>query len=93
VQHLLCQGFRKDVSSRAVHRHEGIPSNIPGVHAVHPNGHVASMKEAPWPQVLVLLGKEGERAMMDLILDCGIFLPVKNGRGNYHQLSGASGLK
>jgi telomerase reverse transcriptase len=47
------------------------------------------MKEAPWPQVLVLLGKEGERAMIDLILDCGIFLPVKNGRGNYHQISGA----
>jgi hypothetical protein len=35
------------------------------------------------------MGKEGERAMIDLLLDCGIFLPVENGRGNYRQLSGA----
>lgn len=93
MQHLLCQGFRKDVSSRAVQRHAHITSEIPGFHAVHPNSHVAAMKDAPWPQVLALLGKEGERVMIDLILDCGIFLPVKTGRGNYHQLSGSSCVK
>ena len=34
------------------------------------------------------MGKQGERVMVDLILDCGIFLPVEAGCGSYHQLSG-----
>jgi telomerase reverse transcriptase len=34
------------------------------------------------------MGKEGERTMIDLILDCGIFLPVENTYGTFHQLSG-----
>jgi telomerase reverse transcriptase len=89
AQHLLCQGFRKDVSARSVRRDEPIISAIPGLISTYPNSHVTSMKAAPWPQVLGLMGKEGERTMIDLILDCGIFLPVENGRGNYHQLSGA----
>lgn len=48
------------------------------------------MKAEPWPQVLGLMGKEGERAMIDLLLDCGIFLVVGSGRGTYHQMSGKS---
>lgn len=73
-----------------MHRNENITLGIPSVLSVHPNSHVVAMKAAPWPQVLALMGKEGERAMIDLLLDCGIFLPVENGRGNYHQLSGGS---
>lgn len=72
-----------------MHRDENIVLGIPGVLSVYPNGHVISMKTTPWPQILALMGKEGERAMIDLLLDCGIFLPVENGRGNYRQLSGA----
>jgi telomerase reverse transcriptase len=48
------------------------------------------MKADPWPHILGLMGKEGERAMIDLLLDCGIFLVVGSGRGTYHQLSGES---
>ena len=90
VQHLLCQGFRKDVISRAVREEDTGRSAIPGVVSVYPNSHVTSMKLTPWPQVLGLMGKEGERAMIDLVLDCGIFLPVKSARGSFHQLSGES---
>ena len=46
------------------------------------------MKAWPWPRVLALLGKEGEKAMIDLILDCGIFVAVGSGLGTYYQLSG-----
>ncbi|TVY37321.1 Telomerase reverse transcriptase, partial [Lachnellula occidentalis] len=88
VQHLLCQGFQKDVSSRAMRQEQNHISTIPGVQSVYPNIHVTSMKSRPWPQVLLLMGKEGERAMIDLILECGIFLEVGNGRGVYHQLCG-----
>jgi len=90
VKHLLCQGFQRDISARSVHRGENAVSAIPGVLSVHPNDHVISMKTDPWPHVLALMGKEGERAMIDLLLDCGIFLLVESGRGTYHQLSGES---
>ena len=46
------------------------------------------MKEAPWTRVLTLMGKEGERTMVDLILDCGIFLHIESGYDSYYQLSG-----
>jgi hypothetical protein len=36
------------------------------------------------------MGKQGEKAMIDLILDCGIYLSIESGRGSYHQLSGKS---
>jgi hypothetical protein len=90
VKHLLCQGFQKDISARSVHRGANAASTIPGVLSVHPNSHVTSIKSHPWPQVLALMGKEGESAMIDLLLDCGIFLAVGSGRGTYHQLSGKS---
>ncbi|KAE8444198.1 hypothetical protein EG329_000795 [Mollisiaceae sp. DMI_Dod_QoI] len=88
VQHLLCQGFQKDVTARHVNRGELATSAIPGVASIYLNDHVTSMKAWPWPQVLALFGKQGERMMIDLILDCGIFIPVENAYGSYHQLSG-----
>jgi hypothetical protein len=71
-----------------VHRGENAGSSIAGVLSIHPNSHVTSIKADPWPQVLALMGKEGERAMIDLLLDCGIYLAVGSGHGTYHQLSG-----
>jgi telomerase reverse transcriptase len=87
-QHMLCQGFRKDVSARSVHRDEMATYAIPGIISTYPNNHVAAMKASPWPEVLALMGNEGERMMIDLILDCGIFVSIESGRGSYHQLSG-----
>lgn len=75
-----------------VHRqHGGGPSGantIPGLYAVHPNQHAQGLREYPWPQILLLLGKSGENMMIDLLVDCSIFLSVNAGRGNYYQLSG-----
>jgi telomerase reverse transcriptase len=85
VQHLLCQGFKKDFS---IHRDAVVTSAIPGLVSTYPNSHVTSMKAEPWPPVLTLMGKEGEKTMIDLILDCGIFLYIENARGSYQQLCG-----
>ncbi|KAK5002467.1 Telomerase reverse transcriptase, partial [Cryomyces antarcticus] len=46
------------------------------------------MKHQPWSNLLPLLGNGGDRIMIDLILDCGIFIPVEGGAGNLQQLSG-----
>jgi telomerase reverse transcriptase len=70
-------------------RNANAGSAIPGIISTYPNSHVTSMKAWPWPQVLSLMGKEGERAMIDLIVDCGVFIAVENGCGTYHQMSGA----
>ncbi|QSZ30101.1 hypothetical protein DSL72_004621 [Monilinia vaccinii-corymbosi] len=88
LQHLLCQGYRKDVSSRSVYRDENLRTSIPGINSIYPNSHVTAMKAWPWPHVLALLGKAGECVMLDLILDCGIFLTFENANGSYYQLSG-----
>ncbi|TAQ91363.1 hypothetical protein B7494_g281 [Chlorociboria aeruginascens] len=88
ISHLLCQGFRRDFSAGAVHRDENLTSAIPGLACTHPNSHVMSMKQPQWTWVLALMGKEGERMMIDLILDCGIFVSLEGGCGSYYQLSG-----
>jgi len=46
------------------------------------------MKAMPWPDVLTLWGNEGERAMLDLVIDCGIFTLVPGSHAVYAQLSG-----
>ncbi|KAM0332599.1 hypothetical protein ACHAQA_002883 [Verticillium albo-atrum] len=55
---------------------------------MYPNHHVQALKESPWPQLLMLLGKSGESIMIDLLVDGAIFVPVQAGIGNMYQLSG-----
>lgn len=82
-RHLLCDGFRKRAR-------EGDPASttIPGVYSLYPNSHVAALMLAPWPHLLALLGQSGQRIMIDLLLDCSIFVTVGAGLGNYFQHSG-----
>lgn len=81
-QHLLCDGFRKGAGQQAA------ASSVQGLYSLYFNERVVNIKQAPWPQLLHLLGKSGESMMINLLLDCSIFLPVKAGQGNYYQLSG-----
>ncbi|KND89489.1 Telomerase reverse transcriptase [Tolypocladium ophioglossoides CBS 100239] len=82
-KHLLCDGFRKRAR-------EGDPGSttIPGVYNRYPNSQVAALMLAPWPHLLALLGQSGERIMIDLLLDCSIYITIGAGLGNYYQLSG-----
>ena len=63
-------------------------ASIPGVVSHYPNSLVSTLKNSLWADVLGLLGKEGERIMLDLILKAGIFVAVESGRDNYYQLCG-----
>lgn len=69
-------------------RDEFFTSALPGIISTHPNSNVAAIKTAPWAKILPLMGKDGEKIMIDLILDCGIFVPVESGQNSYFQLSG-----
>lgn len=81
-QHLLCDGFRRGAGQQAA------PCSIQGLYSLYLNERVAILKQDPWPQLLHILGKSGESMMINLLLDCSIFLPVEAGQGNYYQLSG-----
>lgn len=80
-KHLLCDGFRRNAAQAA-------PSAIPGLFSHFANRRVQALKEDPWPQLLMLLGKSGDKIMIDLLVDCAIFLTVEAGIGNLYQLSG-----
>ncbi|KAJ4421225.1 Telomerase reverse transcriptase [Gnomoniopsis sp. IMI 355080] len=80
-QHLLCDGFRRGAGQQAA------PCSIQGLYSLYFNERVAILKQNPWPQLLHILGKSGESMMLNLLLDCSIFLPVEAGQGNYYQLS------
>lgn len=82
-KHLLCDGFRKGAGNG-----DKGWSNIPGLFCRFPNSNVKTLKDAPWPHVLALLGQSGERVMIDMLVDCSVFLPLQAGYGNYYQLSG-----
>ncbi|KAL7629462.1 Telomerase reverse transcriptase [Parahypoxylon ruwenzoriense] len=73
-KHLLCDGYR---------RNRGL-----GLRMVQLNPHVEMLKGPPWPHVLALMGDSGERIMIDLLLNCSIFVPIKAGTNNFCQISG-----
>lgn len=47
-----------------------------------------TLKEPVWCRLHALLGPGGDRIMMNMLLDCSIFLPIRANTGNYYQLSG-----
>ncbi|KAI0136574.1 hypothetical protein BJ170DRAFT_18292 [Xylariales sp. AK1849] len=88
-KHLLCDGFRRDPNFAGHQLPVGNQQpTIPGIFSLYPNPQVEALKQAPWPQLLKLIGKCGDRIMMDLLVDCAVFVSVKAGQGNYCQISG-----
>jgi telomerase reverse transcriptase len=61
---------------------------IPGIVAHYPNTNVATVKGPLWRRMHSLLGPGGDRTMMELLLECGIFYHVEGSHGNYNQISG-----
>lgn len=57
---------------------------------MHPNHNVQALKQAPWTDVLTLLGSNGDEIMVRLLLDCGTFTAVNKIEGVYYQISGKS---
>lgn len=63
-------------------------STIPGLSTIRNPQNAQTLKEAPWPQLLAVLGASAEKIMTNLLLDCSLFLSVDAGFGNYIQLTG-----
>ncbi|CAK3842412.1 Telomerase reverse transcriptase [Lecanosticta acicola] len=86
-KHLLCKNFQKYVTEYNYGPEPEIVSCIPGIYSSGPNEHVQTLKQHPWNAIPTLLGKGAERVMVDLLLDCGVFMPVIES-SNLIQLSG-----
>jgi hypothetical protein len=93
--HLLCHGFqRAGGANRAAAEDIDPTSSIPGLLARSSNCNVRTLKGPAWCRLHALLGEGGDRLIMDLLLQCAIFVPIKDSHGdrinlgNYCQLSG-----
>lgn len=90
-QHLLCQGFERLSGATA---QNGIKENavagIPGVVYQHANKHVQALTSNAWCSLLALLGRGGDLIMVDLLLECCLFVPVVDGAKGLSQLSGTA---
>lgn len=86
--HMLCHGYQRASNPREMNEDHCAVAGIPGLVSHYPNNNVNVLKDANWMEILGLLGKEGDRIMFDLVLECGIFAEVGGGQGNYYQLSG-----
>jgi telomerase reverse transcriptase len=86
--HIICQGYQRSSAARSANQDHGASAGIPGLVSRFPNVHVDTLKSPLWADLLRLLGRAGESAMIDLVLDCGVFIAVNIGQGNYYQLSG-----
>ena len=88
--HLLCHGYSRSNTSQKNYKVDGAVHGVHGVTSNYPNSLVNTLKNDPWTNVLDLLGKDGEPIMLDILLDCAIFVGVQSGKGNLYQLSGTS---
>ena len=86
--HMLCHGFQRASNPRQANEDHCAVAGIAGVVSYYPNSNVKALKGSSWTEILALLGKEGEKILLDLFLDCGIFVAGDEGLGNYYQLSG-----
>ena len=85
---MLCHGYQRVGNPRQANEDHCAFAGIPGLVSRYPNSNVGTLKDATWTEVLGLLGKDGERIMLDLILHCGLYVPVERSKGSYYQLSG-----
>lgn len=86
--HLLCHGYQHARGPQRSGDDLCAVAGIPGIVSYYPNRNVSILKSAEWDDVLSLLGNDGEKVMLDMILRRGIFVSVEKGRDNLLQLSG-----
>ncbi|KAI1262968.1 hypothetical protein F5Y18DRAFT_138184 [Xylariaceae sp. FL1019] len=72
--HMLCDGFRRN--------------GVLGLRSIRSNPYVEALQQTPWPELLALLGDSGDRIMIDLLLDCAVFLTIDAHTNNVCQVSG-----
>ena len=86
--HILCHGYQRAQAPNSASEDQCAMAGIPGIVAHYPNNNVNLLKGSDWASVMALLGEDREKAMLDMLLDRGLFVPCSQNNGNYYQLSG-----
>ncbi|KAL9050624.1 MAG: hypothetical protein Q9162_006520 [Coniocarpon cinnabarinum] len=85
--HLLCRGFQRSTTTNTPNISDR-KSTIPGIVQTASNEHVDMLKSPMWASLTSLLGAHGYVIMLELMLLCAIFQPVKHGNSTLYQVSG-----
>lgn len=86
--HVLCHGFERASRPDPNALQPEAPSSLSGVLRRYPNSHVEIVKGPVWSALLIALGHGGDRIMIELLMNCGIFAPLDTPSGTCYQLSG-----
>ncbi|GAB7337712.1 hypothetical protein MBLNU457_g2995t1 [Dothideomycetes sp. NU457] len=65
-----------------------IVPGIPGLVTAHPNQYFEKLKTTPWTQLSTILGKNGDKILIRLFQECGIYVPLSATNGSLNQVSG-----
>lgn len=83
---MLCLGYQRYAYATNGAELETVPG-VPGLMCNTANVHVLALKESPWTALPSLLGSNAERIIAELLVECGVFVPVADS-SNLKQLSG-----
>jgi telomerase reverse transcriptase len=86
--HLLCYGYQKSPLQALQDPTDATTTIIPGVISLHANESVTKFKCEPWTEILSLVGSRGDVVLRNMLLDCGVFVRIDQGKDNLHQICG-----
>ncbi|KAB2578511.1 Telomerase reverse transcriptase [Lasiodiplodia theobromae] len=86
--HVLCHGYERASCPDHGPGPPDAPPTMSGIVSRHPNSHVKAVKGPAWSALLVALGHGGDRVMMELLMNCGVFASLNGPSGTCYQLSG-----
>ncbi|KEQ76160.1 hypothetical protein M436DRAFT_40003 [Aureobasidium namibiae CBS 147.97] len=85
--HVLCHGYYYDGLGDVKTSIKTITTNREGV-PLDPNEHVERLKGDAWAGLTRLVGSKGTVTLIQLLQNCGMFMPLEGGRNNLIQISG-----
>jgi hypothetical protein len=88
-KHLLCEGFDRLAAKGQQGLNLSAVPGIPGIICKYLNPHIELVTSTAWSALLALLGKGGDIVMVDLLLECCMFVPTSsNNSRSLRQFSG-----
>jgi telomerase reverse transcriptase len=87
-QHLLSQGFDRLAAKGQRGLNLSAAAGIPGIICRYSNPHIELVTSTAWCALLSLLEQGGDIVMVDLLLECCLFLPVSSNSRSLQQFSG-----
>lgn len=97
--HVLCHGYQRSDMPKSTAEDRAGQGGIDGLTRLFVNAQAERLKDNDWVAVLRDLGIDGDHVILELLLDCGVYLPLETSgssnessvqSGNYWQVAGTS---